>query len=256
MFVQRRADVQVDDRVAAQHDGGLVEEPAVILDLAHAASRTLRVRHDLAVIALAFERVADLDAPAAAVAEIALDLPVRVGHVDHDLLHAVAREMFDQVFQHRLAQDRDHRLGHVLGQRTHARALACSKNHGFRHCSSFRSEISKVARAWFRQHARQPRPLRSTTLPAGDRDTLVTDSGSPAAPCVCRPRPRRRRRSRNSPATRHPWRKGWTAAAPNRAASCLRPHCPDHKSHQGNRRPRRPASRTSSGLVDEVGGQR
>jgi hypothetical protein len=38
VLVQRRADVQIDDGVAAHHQGGFIEETAKVLDLAHAAS--------------------------------------------------------------------------------------------------------------------------------------------------------------------------------------------------------------------------
>jgi hypothetical protein len=99
----------------------------------HAAGRTARLGNDLAVFARALERVADVHAPAVAVAEVVLDLPVGVRDVDHDVAHAIAREVFDQVLEHRLAEDGDHRLGQVLRQRSHTGALPCGKNHGLWH---------------------------------------------------------------------------------------------------------------------------
>ena len=62
------------------------------------------------------------------VTKVVLDLPVVVGHVDHDLLDAVTCQMLDQVLQNRLAQDGDHGLGHALGQWTNTGSLARSQN--------------------------------------------------------------------------------------------------------------------------------
>ncbi len=133
LFGQGGGDVQIDDGVAAHHQGGFVEEAGEILDAAHAASRALRLGHDFAVLAHAFVRIADLDAPARAIAKVVLDLPVVVGHVDHDLPDVVPRQVFDQVFEHGLAKDGDHRLGHALGERTDAGSLPRSEDHGFGH---------------------------------------------------------------------------------------------------------------------------
>ena len=136
VFGQRRANVQVDDGVAAQHQGGLVKKTTKVLDVAHAAGRAQRPVDDLAVLAHALIAVADGHAPAVAIAKVVFDFPVVVSHVDHDLAHVVAREVLDDVFQNRLAQDRDHGLGRALGQRPDAGALAGGQDHGFGHDGS------------------------------------------------------------------------------------------------------------------------
>jgi hypothetical protein len=133
VFVERGADVEIDDRVAADHQRGLVEESPEILDLAHATGGAERLRNDLAVVAYPLVGITDLDPPAMAIAEVVLDLVMVVGDVDHDLAHAVARQMLDQVFEHRLAENRHHRFGHVLRERPDPRPLARSQNHRLRH---------------------------------------------------------------------------------------------------------------------------
>ena len=82
---------------------------------------------------LTLERVAQLHAPSVAVTKILLNLAVVVGHVDHDLLDAVVGQVFDKVFHHRLAQNRDHRFREVLGEWAHAGALPRRQNHAFCH---------------------------------------------------------------------------------------------------------------------------
>jgi len=130
---QRGPEVEVDQRVAAQHQRGVVKKTALVLDVAHAAGRTQRARQDVAVVINALVGVTDLDAPAVPVAKILLDFAVVVGHVDHDLRHAVARQMLDQVFHHRLAQNWHHRFGQVFGQGPNPGALASGQDHCFCH---------------------------------------------------------------------------------------------------------------------------
>ena len=48
------------------------------------------------------------------IAKVAFDLPVVIGHVDHDFLDAMPRQVFDDVFQYRLAQNGDYRFGMPL----------------------------------------------------------------------------------------------------------------------------------------------
>ncbi len=101
--------------------------------MAHAARGAQRARQDVAVVIHAFVGVAELHAPAVPVAEVFLDFAVVVGHIDHDLAHAVARQVLDQVLHHRLAQYGHHGLGQVFGERAHARALPGGEDHPFGH---------------------------------------------------------------------------------------------------------------------------
>jgi hypothetical protein len=126
-------DVQIDDGVAAQHDGGVVKKAGEILDTAHATRRPQGLVHDFTVLTTPFVAVAHLNPPAVAVAEVAFDFPVVVRHVDHDFAHIVAGELLDDEFKDWLAQDGNHGLGHALRERTNAGALACGQDHGFGH---------------------------------------------------------------------------------------------------------------------------
>jgi hypothetical protein len=133
VLVQGSTDVKVDQRIATQHQSGLVKKTTEVLDAAHAAGRAKRFGDDLALFAHTFVGVANLHTPAVTVAKILLDLVVVKCHVHHDLGDAVAGQMFDQVLHHRFAQNRDHRFGQVLGQRAYPGALACGQNHAFSH---------------------------------------------------------------------------------------------------------------------------
>ena len=69
-------------------------------------------------------RIADVDAEALAVAEVAADRLWQERDGDDDVLEAVELEQFDDVLHARLADDRDHRLRLVRGERSQARALS------------------------------------------------------------------------------------------------------------------------------------
>ena len=133
MLRQGGGDVQVNQGIAAQHQGGFIKEAAEVLDAAHAAGRSHGARQNVAVFANALVGVANLHAPAATVAKIFFNLVVVVSHVDHDFGDAVAGQVLDQVFHHRFAQNRHHRLGQVPCERAHAGALAGGQNHAFSH---------------------------------------------------------------------------------------------------------------------------
>ena len=133
MLVQGAANVQVNQRVTAQHQRGLIEEATEVLYAAHAPGRAKRFWDHVAMLADALIGIANLHAPALAVTEILLDLVVVIRHVDHDLADAVARQMFNQVLHHRLAQNWHHRFWQVFGQWPHPRALARSQNHALSH---------------------------------------------------------------------------------------------------------------------------
>ena len=131
--MQGCADIQIDHRIAADDNGGFVEETAEILNLAHATGRTEGLGHDLAMFARAFVGIAEINAPATAIAKVVFDLVMIEGNVNHDLANAIARHVLDQVFHHRFAQDGHHRFRHVLGQRTHPCSLASRQDHSLCH---------------------------------------------------------------------------------------------------------------------------
>ena len=130
---QGGGDVQVNQGIAAQHQGGFVKEAAEVLDAAHTAGRSHGAGQNVAVFAHALVGVANLHAPAATVAKIFFNLVVVVSHVDHDFGDAVAGQVLNQVFHHRFAQNRHHRFGQVPCEWAHAGALAGGQNHAFSH---------------------------------------------------------------------------------------------------------------------------
>ena len=81
--------------------------------------------------------ITDLDAPTMSIAKVVLDLPVIEGHVDHDLAHTIAAQVLDDVFHHRLAQDRHHGLWGLLGERTDSGSLPRRQNHCLGHVSTY-----------------------------------------------------------------------------------------------------------------------
>jgi hypothetical protein len=125
--------VQIDNRIPAQHQRRLVEETTKILDSAHPARRAEGLGHDVAVVPPALVGVAHLHAPASAVAKEILDLVMVERHIHHDLPNIVAGQMFDQILHERLAENGHHGLGHILSKRAHPGSLTCGQNHSFSH---------------------------------------------------------------------------------------------------------------------------
>jgi hypothetical protein len=109
------------------------QKPAEILNPAHAPRRTKRLGQDIAMLINTFVGITDIDAPTMTIAEILLDLAMVVGNIDHDVGNTVPGQMFDQVFHHRLAENGNHRLGQILGQRPNASPLTGRENHSFCH---------------------------------------------------------------------------------------------------------------------------
>src|SRR5690242_579346 len=87
--VQGFGEVDVDDRVATEDGEGAVEEAPQILDAAQAAGGALGPVLQAVGFEGAFEGVGHVDAEAAAVAEVLLDLWREVAGVDDDLIEAV-----------------------------------------------------------------------------------------------------------------------------------------------------------------------
>ena len=133
VFGQRGANVQVNQRVAAQHHGGLVKKATEILDAPQTTGRAHRARQYLAVVTHAFVGVTDLHTPAVTIAKVFLNFLVVPSHIHHDLGDAVAGQVLDQVLHHRLAQNRHHGLGQVTRERPHAGASPGCQNHAFTH---------------------------------------------------------------------------------------------------------------------------
>ena len=82
---------------------------------------------------MAFKGVTNLDPPAATIAKITFYRMGKVTDVHHDLVESVTTQLFNQVFHDRFTQDRDHRLGHLVGQWTHPGALPGRQYHRL-HC--------------------------------------------------------------------------------------------------------------------------
>ena len=98
-----RAEIQIGQDVAVDDEEGILEERLDPLDAAGGAEQ------------LRLLRVADLDAEAGPVAEVAAHRLRPVVQVDGDPADPVVPQPADGVLEHRLARDRDHRLGQRLG---------------------------------------------------------------------------------------------------------------------------------------------
>ncbi len=86
---------------------------------------------------LAFGRIADRHAEAAAIAEIVLDLLPEPGMVDHQLVEAGGRQGTNVILDQRHAGGAHQRLGRVQGQGAQALALARGEDHGLHACGAF-----------------------------------------------------------------------------------------------------------------------
>jgi hypothetical protein len=82
-------------------------------------------------VVTAFERVADGQAEARAVAQRRDDLLLQPGGVDHHLAHAAAREGREMPLDQRLAAHAQQRLRAGVGQRPHAFAAAGGEDDRF-----------------------------------------------------------------------------------------------------------------------------
>ena len=122
-------EIKVDQRVAAEHHEGVVEEGLEILDALEASGRTQGIADQFTVFDASLEAVGDLHPEALAVAEIVLDLLGQMGDVDHDFVESVLAQQLQQKLHHRFLQDRNHRLGCGVRDRTHPRSLAGRQDH-------------------------------------------------------------------------------------------------------------------------------
>ena len=78
---------------------------------------------------LGFARPCDRYAPLAAIAEVRLDHPAQVRHIDHDLAKPIRRKLFHMPGDQGFAAYFDQRLGQRLGQRLEALAASRGKDH-------------------------------------------------------------------------------------------------------------------------------
>ena len=139
--------VDVAERVARDDEERLVErvggEP-------HGAGRAERALLD---------RVLDVQPEARAVAEVGADRLRQERDRDDDVLEAVLAEQLEDVLHARLADDRDHRLRLVRGQRPKPRALA-ARHHDGLHANA--SRFALIAYSASETNA-SPRPTQKMT---------------------------------------------------------------------------------------------
>ena len=123
--------VQVDvaERVARDDEERLVEPVRREPHRAGGAERAL------------LDRVLDVQAEVAAVAEVGADRLRQERHRDHDVAEAVVAQQLEDVLHARLADDRHHRLRLVRGQRAKARPLPAGHHDGS-HASASRRAFS------------------------------------------------------------------------------------------------------------------
>ena len=107
----QRAEVDVGEGVAADHEERLVQEVLGLLDRAGGAERRV------------LDGVLEPHAQLRAVAEVGADRLRQVGHRHDDVLDAVLPQQLDDVLDARLAGDRHHRLGLVRREGTQTRSL-------------------------------------------------------------------------------------------------------------------------------------
>ena len=129
MALHRFGEVEIDQRIAAEHHEGVVEEGLEALDLLQSTGGSHRIADQFAIFDPAFKAVGDFHAEALAIAEIILDLLSQVGHVHHDFGEAVLPQQLKQKLHHGFLQDGDHRFGDRVGDRPHTGPLAGRQDH-------------------------------------------------------------------------------------------------------------------------------
>ena len=141
------AQVEVAERVARDHEERLVE---LVGGQAHGARRAERRFLD---------RVGDVDAERVAAAEVAADRLRQERDRDDHVVEAVRAQQLEDVLHARLADDRDHRLRLVRGQRAQARPLSPGHDDGLH---VFTSRLAFQAYATSAAIAR-PKPIQKMT---------------------------------------------------------------------------------------------
>ena len=114
----RRVEIEVAERVAGDDEERLVEL------VGREANGSGRARGRF------LDGVLHVHAQALAVAEVASDRLREEGDGDDHILEAVAAEKLDDVLHAGLADDRDHRLGLVRGERPEACAFSAGHDDG------------------------------------------------------------------------------------------------------------------------------
>ena len=112
-----RGEVDVGERVAADHQEGVVEQVGGVAHAARGAERPV------------LDDVLDLHVEVGAVAEAVANLGAEVGERHHHLGDAVLLEQAKDVLEHRGAHHRDERLGETAGQRTQTRSFTPRHDH-------------------------------------------------------------------------------------------------------------------------------
>ena len=157
-------EVDVAERVAGDHEERLVELVVGELDRAGGAGRRL------------LDRVLDRDAERLPLAEVAPDRLRHERDGDDHVGEPVLGEELDDVLHARLADDRDHRLGLVRGERAKARALAACHHD----CLHPRSSRLAVRTYWTPATIASTTPIQKQTsgqrVPSGVRSTKKIDA--------------------------------------------------------------------------------
>ena len=122
-------EIEVDQGIAAEHHEGLIEEGLEGLDFLQASGRSQGIADQLAVFNAALKAVGNFDTKALAVAEIVFNFLSQVRHIHHDFGEAMLAQEFQQKLHHRFLQDRDHRFGDRLRNRTHTGSLTGRQDH-------------------------------------------------------------------------------------------------------------------------------
>ena len=129
MFAQCIGQVQVNQSIATNHEKRIIEKPAEVLDSPNATGGSDRLGNRFSIMQMALKGITDLDTPAASIPEITFYGLGEVTDVHHDLVKAVTAQLLDQVFHDGLTQNRNHGLGHFMGQWTHPGALPSRQYH-------------------------------------------------------------------------------------------------------------------------------
>ena len=150
------AEIEIDQRIAAKHDEGVIEEVLEGLDFLESASGSNGVTNQLAVFNSAFKAVGNFNAKALTIPEVVLDLLSKVGDIHHHFGESVLPEKFQQKLHHGFLKDGDHRLRDRVSDRSHTGSLACSQDHRL-HRATLRKRLRP-------QGVREPAPELTLAL--------------------------------------------------------------------------------------------
>ena len=125
----RFTQIEVDQRIAAQHNEGVIEELLEVLNFFQATGGTEGITDEFTVLNAAFKAVSDFNSKTLPVPKVVFDFFSQVRDIHHHFGEAMLLEQLQQKLHHRLLQDGNHRFWDHMGDRLDPCPFSCRQDH-------------------------------------------------------------------------------------------------------------------------------